>query len=192
MHLARQKARFDWLADVLGAGALAVAAGYAAFKAAPTFSLPAPQTMTASGFAAFALGALAMRAVGSPNHHLPIGEFAVAALNHEEAPEELLLDTVYQEPLLLDQLAEEEPLLLEDVFDDDHAMLLVDALQKAEPDSRVVQLFAHQPMPTPGQLKDRIDRHLAGTPRQPLPIVPAPDASQALYAALNELKRSLR
>ena len=71
-------------------------------------------------------------------------------------------------------------------------MLLVDALQKAEPDSRVVQLFARQSMPTPGQLKDRIDRHLAGTPRQPLPIVPAPDASQALYAALNELKRSLR
>ena len=184
MHVARQRARFDWLADLCGAGSLAAAGGYAALKIAPAFSLAAPAIMTAAGFAGFV--------VGSPFRELPLGDFAVAQIEREEHSEPLLLDTLYDEPLLLDQVAEYEPLLVEDVIEDESAMLLVDALQAAGPGSRVVQLFAHQPMPTPGQLKDRIDRHLAGGPRHPSPLAPVPDASQALYAALNELKRSLR
>ena len=192
MHVARQRARFDWLADLCGAGSLAAAGGYAALKIAPTFSLAAPAIMTAAGFAGFVIGALAMRSVGPPLRELPLGDFAVAQIEREEHSEPLLLDTLYDEPLLLDQVAEYEPLLVEDVIEDESAMLLVDALQAAGPGSRVVQLFAHQPMPTPGQLKDRIDRHLAGGPRHPSPLAPVPDASQALYAALNELKRSLR
>jgi hypothetical protein len=40
-------------------------------------------------------------------------------------------------------------------------------------------------MPTPAQLKDRIDRHLDETDEPP-------DASQALFEALAELRRSLR
>jgi hypothetical protein len=43
-------------------------------------------------------------------------------------------------------------------------------------------------MPTPGQLKARIDRHLEGGG----PAEASPDASQALYDALAELRRSLR
>ena len=73
-------------------------------------------------------------------------------------------------------------------------LLLDDQLVEAEASSRVVRLFAAPPLPTPGQLKERIDRHLAtGT----MHVVreyegPAPDASDALYAALSDLRRSLR
>ncbi|MCL6682890.1 hypothetical protein [Sphingomonas alba] len=186
-----QKARFDWLAELCGAGALAAATGYAALKIAPSFALAPPMAMTAAGFAGFVLGALAMRLVKPGARNLPISGFALADVEGEDWQEPLLLDTVYEEPLLLEYRLEEEELLLVDLAEGDSALLLVDALQRAEPESRVVQLFAHQPMPTPGQLKERIDRHLADAPRHPSPM-PAPDASQALYAALNELKRSLR
>ena len=181
MHFAQEKARFDGIVDLSGAAALAVAAGFAALKGAPSFGLGAPMAMTAAGFAGFAVGALIMRSVNSAPRQLPIDVFVVGDIETVEQLPPLLLDTVYEEPLLLEDLAEDE-----------HALLLVDALQKAEPDSRVVRLFAHQPMPTPGQLKERIDRHLAGAPRHPSPLMPAPDASQALYAALNDLRRSLR
>jgi hypothetical protein len=55
-------------------------------------------------------------------------------------------------------------------------------------DSRVVRLFDPAAMPSPEQLKDRIDQQLDGGASPP----PSPDASQALYDALSELRRSLR
>ncbi len=180
----RQQARFDWLAELAGATAIAVAGGYAALRIAPSFAWSAPGAMTGTAFAGFAAGLLAMKLVRSAPRQMRIAAFALADADADAALalEPLLLDTIYEEPLLLDDVAE-----------DDAALLLVDALRVAEPGSRVVQLFSHQPMPTPGQLKDRIDRHLAGAPRHPSPSMPVPaDASQALYAALNELKRSLR
>ncbi len=178
----RQQARFDWLAELAGAAAIAVAGGYAALRIAPSFAWSAPGAMTGTGFAGFAAGLLAMKLVRPAPRQMPIGAFALTDADAALSLEPLLLDTIYEEPLLLDDVAE-----------DDAALLLVDALRVAEPGSRVVQLFSHQPMPTPGQLKDRIDRHLAGAPRHPSPPMPVPaDASQALYAALNELKRSLR
>jgi hypothetical protein len=192
MHLAQQKARWDWLVELGGAAALAAAAGYAALKGAPSLGFAAPMAMTAAGFTGFASGAVAMRLVSPAPRRLPIGDFAVPEVEPAEQLPLLLLDVVFEEPLLLKDLACEEPLMLEDLAEDDRALLLVDALGKAEPESRVVQLFADQPMPTPGQLRERIDRHLAGAPRHPSPTIAAPDASQALYAALNELKRSLR
>ena len=70
--------------------------------------------------------------------------------------------------------AAEEPLLLDDI------------LAELGPDSRVVRLFDRAAMPSPGELKERIDRHLdAGTAF-------TGDASQALHDALAELRRSLR
>jgi hypothetical protein len=178
----RQQARFDWLAELAGAAAIAVAGGYAALRIAPSFAWSAPGAMTGTAFAGFAAGLLAMKLVRPAPRQMQIPGFALADADAALSLEPLLLDTIYEEPLLLDDIAE-----------DDAALLLVDALRVAEAGSRVVQLFADQPMPTPGQLKDRIDRHLAGAPRHPSPPKPVPaDASQALYAALNELKRSLR
>lgn len=173
-----ERARFDWLVELGGASALGLAAGFAALKAAPSLALPGPAAMTAGGFAFFGLGMMAMRAVRpeSPEHALE--GFAIEPI----AVDELLLDEIFEEPLLLD-----------DVYEDG-ALLLDDPLVDPEPAARVVQLFATQPMPTPGELKDRIDRHLAGAPRQPSAPMPPPqaDASEALFAALNDLKRSLR
>lgn len=63
-------------------------------------------------------------------------------------------------------------------------LVLDDILAALDPDSRVVQLFARGDVPTAGQLKDRIDRHLDGA-------LPRADASQALNDALAELRRSL-
>ena len=67
-------------------------------------------------------------------------------------------------------------------------LLLEDILAEIGPNSRVVRLFDPATLPTPGQLNARIVRHLndGASPAAP------PDASQALYDALAELRRSLR
>lgn len=65
---------------------------------------------------------------------------------------------------------------------------LDDILANLGPDSRVVRLFDPAAMPTPGQLKTRIDRHLR---QEAAPVQPS-DAAQALADALAELRRSLR
>jgi hypothetical protein len=67
-------------------------------------------------------------------------------------------------------------------------LVLDDILAELGPDSRVVRLFDRKAMPTPGQLKSRIDDHLE---QGALPAAPA-DASKALSDALAELRRSLR
>ena len=80
------------------------------------------------------------------------------------------------ELLLTDRApATEEPLELDDI------------LNELRPDSRVVRLFDRKAMPTPGELKTRIDGHLQQAPARPLS-----DASHALSDALAELRRSLR
>lgn len=170
------KARFDWLAELGGASALGLAAGFSALAAAPSLGLAPAASMVFAAAGGFALGLAAMRAVRpeARSHALP----ALAVPSLEEEP--LLLEDVVAEPLLLDQIFE------------DCALLLEDRLAEPEADSRVVHLFAALPMPTPGELRDRIDRHLAGAQRVPPPGRPPPDATQALFAALDDLKRSLR
>jgi len=74
------------------------------------------------------------------------------------------------------EVSSDEPLELEDV------------LAEIGPEARVVRLFDPKRMPTPGQMKSRIDDHLAQGSAADAPI----DASQALSDALAELKRSLR
>jgi hypothetical protein len=172
-----ERARFDWLVELGGASALGLSAGFAALKAAPSFALPGPAAMTAGGLACFGLGLAAMRSVRPASPELELGEFAVEPIQAGE----LLLDEIWEEALLLDEVY------------DDGALLLDDPLVEPDPAARVVQLFAASPLPTPGQLKERIDRHLAGAPRRtPAELVlPPSDATDALYAALNELKRSL-
>jgi hypothetical protein len=64
------------------------------------------------------------------------------------------------------------------------ALLLDDILAKMEPDSRVVRLFAPDQMPTAGQLKGRIDRHIGG--------VADSDAADALHQALADIRKALR
>lgn len=181
MQMARQRATFDGLVELGGASAFALAIGCAAFKLGPVLG-SAPLSGLAFSALSFALALLAMRAVSPDSRIHVLGDFNVEPI---EADDILELTEMVEEPLLLDTPYEEPA---------DAALLLVDALPGPDPASRVIQLFAGQPMPTPGQLKERIDRHLAtGT----MHVVrefegPAPDAADALFAALNELKRSLR
>ena len=65
----------------------------------------------------------------------------------------------------------------------DDALVLDDILAEIGPDSRVVRLFDREAMPTPAQMKARIDRHLDSGR--------APDAAQELHEALAQLRRSL-
>ncbi|MBV9527781.1 hypothetical protein [Sphingomonas sp.] len=72
-------------------------------------------------------------------------------------------------------------------------LLLDDVLAEITPNSRVVRLFDAAAMPTPAELRARIERHL-GSGRAPVAPLDAagPDASEALHEALAELRRSLR
>ncbi len=68
-------------------------------------------------------------------------------------------------------------------------LVLDDVLDAIGSDSRVVRLFDPSAMPTPGQLRSRIDRHIekgASTSRG------APDASHELHEALAKLRANLR
>lgn len=98
-------------------------------------------------------------------------------------------------------LASFEP--VEAVFDDCDELLLTDSdridaegeelilddiLAKLREGSRVVRLFDPAAMPSPGEFSDRIDLQANRNQSFSQP----PDASDALHAALSELRRSLR
>ena len=77
---------------------------------------------------------------------------------------------------------------------DEQSLLLEDALAEPDADSRVVQLFAPDATPTAGQLQARIDRHLGLGEAEGWAAEEAhrADAGDALHAALDEIRRSLR
>ena len=116
-----------------------------------------------------------------------------------DAPEELLL-TVQVMPadeLLLTEQLDPDELVLTETDRVDAPLVLDDILAELGPDSRVVRLFDRKAMvasPTPGELRSRITDHLkdGATPFAPPNAPPDSDASQALSAALAELRRSLR
>lgn len=118
---------------------------------------------------------------------------------------ELLLTQPMQDELLLTDADQHDELVLTDAerlgdelvltqadrVEPTHSgdpLVLDDILSELGPDSRVVRLFDRKAMPTPGQLKSRIDSHLG----QGSAPAGASDASQALADALAELRRSLR
>ncbi len=68
------------------------------------------------------------------------------------------------------------------------ALLLDDILANLGPDSRVVRMFEPALVPTAGQLQARIDSHIAGDSGEHC----GDEASEALHAALAEIRRSLR
>jgi hypothetical protein len=147
------------------------AAGFAAYE---WLSLSAPRWQATALAAAVALVLSFLcnriaRAIAVRNHIFSVRAFDVRELEPFE-PDELTLTEA-------DQLVSgtEEPLVLDDI------------LAEIGPDSRVVRLFDRQTMPTPGELKSRVDDHLRGGSAPA-----APDASQALLDALAELRRALR
>ena len=184
-----------------GASALfAAASGFAAYGVSATSGLGPQVALGAAGAGALAylpcswlLGA--GRAKGG---RLPLHDFVVSDFEFIDEPEELLLTERVSQPDELeltdtDRIAPGE-LLLTEADRADAPLVLDDILAELGPDSRVVRLFDRKAMPTAGQLQSRIDDHLRdGAPRSAPPDASAPsDASQALSAALAELRRSLR
>lgn len=82
--------------------------------------------------------------------------------------------------------ADEGPLELTDIYE--APLELDDVLADVGPGDRVVRLFDVNAMPTPGELRERINRHLG----REAPPAASPDASQALIEALTQLRQSLR
>ena len=177
MGKTHDRGRLDWLVEIMGATAPAAAAAFAAAKLAPVngWSL---STAVLVGFGGmFAAAFTAMRIVPAEARQLALPDFESALMQDEE-----LIDHV----LLLDQAWIENG--VEAATEAVAELLLDDPLAAPMPDSRVVQLFAEGRIPTAGQLKHRIDRHLADGARPTTAI----DAADTLSEALAELRRSLR
>jgi hypothetical protein len=137
--------------------------------------------MSAGGAALGFLASFAvLRRVTALDPDFALPEFAIASIEPFGDDELLLTDA--------DRLAPSDELLLTDAdrLTLESELVLDDVLVELETDSRVVRLFDPAAMPTPGQLQQRIDRHLGQRDSAP------PDASQALHEALAELRRSLR
>ena len=146
--------------DLGAAVALGVSVAWASVQLAvdPLFAAAAGALGCIVAFAALRQVRPADRAFALPN-------FEALAL---DLPDELILTDADQ------------------VSPDTHELVLDDVLPPADPSSRVVRLFDVSAMPTPGELKAHIDRHLAASQSAP------PDASQALFEALAQLRSSLR
>ena len=178
----------------LAAAALAAAVGYAA-AAFSAGDLPQPERglfviVAAAISFHFCRGALAAFAEREAAFAVPA--FAAAEI---EIDDELMLtdeNRIGSAELLLsdkDRVEADELLLTEaDRVGAADTLELDDILAELGPDSRVVRLFDRKAMPTPGQLKTRIDIHLDKSK----PSAVQSDAAQALSDALAELRRSLR
>ena len=182
--------RIEKAVDRSAAALFALACGYAAH---PWFAAVAGPLLfaktAAAGVFAYLLCLRALASVQPQSRKLRVPAFDLREIATDE-PAELLLTERYEpdELLLTDRYEPDELLLTERYESTEEPLVLDDILEQLSPDSRVVRLFDPAAMPTPAQLKSRIDRHLDGA----APEVQAPDASQALHEALAELRRAIR
>jgi hypothetical protein len=207
---ARLIERVETAAERGASALLAVAVAYGAYWVTTSAGLGQPLRYFAAGTGTLAYlpCLLVLRAVADGSGRFALPEFALRDFEFPEAQQELLLTepvVATEELLLTEQLAPGELLLSDsDRFDPVEAqeglapLVLDDILAEIGSDARVVRLFDPKAMPartlTPGQLQSRIADHMAdGAPLTALSNPPPTnDASQALSAALAELRRSLR
>ena len=138
-----------------------------------------------AGVAGFVLCKLLLRSRARAELKVRIPVFDLREFD-EFAPDELLLTEKADVELLLTERPE---LILTDAdrLERDGVLVLDHVRAELAVDSRVVRLFDRAAMPTPGELKTRIDGHIEQGSAAAAPM----DASQALSDALAELKRSL-
>jgi hypothetical protein len=186
----RRAKRIEAAVDHGAAAVLGGAVGFALFLLLPNGMAQQGRLAAAASVAVvvFWLATKALRRVGADKPQFVLRPFEFPELHLDEV-EELVLTDADRLKQTIAQLADELVLTDADrLHPASDELVLDDILAELGPDSRVVRLFDPAAMPTPGQLNARIERHLRGTPS---PAAPA-DASQALYEALSELKRSLR
>lgn len=202
-RIEKLESRVDFGASALFAGAVGYAV-CAAMRAAFAPPVLLATVILAAGAACFGSNR-ALQRLADSGPRFSLTAFEPVEFVESEADELLLTDRVADELLLTeeDRLAPGELVLTDadrvsadililtpaDRLDpgQPEPLALDDILAELGPDSRVVRLFDPAAMPTPGQLKGRIDDHL----RQGAPSA-HPDAAQALSDALAELRRSLR
>lgn len=178
--------RIEMTVDGTAAVLFAASVAFCVFNVLRSLAQPQPEVAGAAAFAAsFFFCARILRSVAVVPRTLTLPRFeAVRRIEPIGLGELVLTEADRLHPgadeLVLtdaDRLYPEgqDPLVLDDILGD------------VGSDSRVVRLFDPSAMPTPGQLKARIDRHLdeAASPAAPA------DATQALFEALAQLRRSL-
>jgi hypothetical protein len=155
------------------AGSFAAAVGFATFHATGRFTaLPGMLAAACvSGLLAYPMAVVLLRRLEGQAKPFPQLFFEMVEIESVSTPD-------------ADELLLTDACRLE-TANNDEALMLEDVLAEVAPEARIVQLFDPAAMPTSRQLQDRIDRHLVGG-------TPAPDASEALFAALADLRRSLR
>ena len=176
------------------AGLFGVSVGYAGYVGLGAIVSPPELFICAAAGAILThlLCSSALQAVAHGARQFKVPVFDVGDI--ETIDDELLLtdaDRIAPNELVLtdaDRVSDELVLTDADRLHAGEALVLDDILAEIGPDSRVVRLFDRSAMPTPGQLRSRIDRHRS----QAAAPAGAPDASQALSDALAELRRSLR
>ena len=203
--------RIETNVELGAAGLFAGAVGYAVYLwfGAGALQLELLAYAGAAAILAFLLCGRVMQAIAArkPKYPIPIfdlrqvddfGELLLSEHDRVGPANELLLtdDDRLHDVLVLDDadrvqdelVLTDEDRLKPSLQDHDGMLELDDILAEIGSDARVVRLFDRKAMPTPGQLKSRIDSHL----EQGHVAGCAPDASQALSDALAELRRSLR
>ena len=165
---ARHIERLESGVDFAAAAILAAAAAYALLRRGWS---PAVATVVAGAMLLASSRILRSISAGSPT--LTLAPFETAPLPEVADVDELVL-------------TDADRLDAGDQGEHVDELVLDDVLAKLEDLSRVVRLFDASAMPSPGELKGRIDRHLDAASSPP------PDASQALHDALSELRRNLR
>jgi len=165
--IGRSTARIESAVDTGAAALFAAAVAYVLH----ILVAGSAETVGGGGALAFALCFAGLRRIEPEPRHFKVTDFVIQPVATVR-PDELVLTDA--DRCLPPQAGDE--------------LVLDDILAEIGPDSRVVRLFDRAAMPTPGQLKARIDRHLDEEAAAP---DASPDASQALYDALAELRRSL-
>lgn len=186
--------RIETSVDRAASALFAGACGYAAFTSLglraglPLLGVEAAVAVLAAYFLCFRI----LGSIKPADRKAPLLVFDLRSFDPMEEPDELLLtekcrlsDNPFEraEQLLLEHY-KAAPASEEAEEEREEPLLLDDILAELGPDSRVVRLFDRDAMPTPGQLKSRIDRHLE--PGE------SADAERALHDALAELRRSIR
>ena len=146
----------------LDAGAAVLFGAAAGFGSLKLFASFAAAAAAGVLASAAAFAALRRVPVADPQFDLP--EFTAEEARPAELEELVLTDADRWQPREADSVE----------------LVLDDIAAELSPDSRVVRLFDPGAMPTAGELNEAVERQLG-----------APDASQELYDALAELRRSL-
>jgi hypothetical protein len=181
-----------------GAAALfAAAASYAAYGLATVAGVQPQLALgaAAAGLLAYLPCSWALGLAAGRKRPFVLATYTPRDFEFSEAVEELLLTervSSTDELLLTDRVTQNDELILtdKDRLDSNSPLVLDDIAAQVGPNSRVVRLFDPKAMPaaTPGELQSRIAGHLGDGASSRAPS----DASQALSAALAELRRSLR